>query len=87
MKSCINLTALRRPNYFASLLPNSYLLILHSDGSNWGSKFVSVDLHDQPPDQVDPSGFDKLIGFGALASGSFVGMRCNVFLPAGATLT
>ena len=87
MEGCINLTALRRSNNCASLLPDSYLLILHSDGSNWDSKFVSVDLHDQPPDQVDPSGFDKSIGLGALASGSFVGMRCNVFLPSGATLT
>ena len=87
MESYQNLTALKRLNFYYRLLQNLYLMILHSDGNNWGSRFVSVDLQDQPPAQVAPSGFDKSIGLGALASGSFVGIRCNVFLPSGATLT
>ena len=58
----------------------------HSEGSSWGSRLVSTERQDQPPAQVDPSGFDKSIAFGTLESGSFVGMRCNVFLVSGATL-
>ena len=52
-----------------------YLLILHSEGSSCDIRLVSVDLHDQPPAHVAPSGLDKSIGLGELASGSFVGTK------------
>jgi hypothetical protein len=63
-----------------------YLVMRHSEGSNCGNKLVSVERQDQPPAQVEPSGLDKSIGLGVLASGLLVGIRCNVFLFSGATL-
>ena len=67
--------------------PLDYFAIRHSDGNNCDIKFVSVDLQDHPPDQVEPSGLDKSTGLGEFASGSFVGSKWRVFLPSGATLT
>jgi hypothetical protein len=46
-----------------------YFEVRHSDGNKGCGKLLIAERHDQPPDHVAPSGFDKSIGVGIAASG------------------
>ena len=46
-----------------------YFDVRHSDGNKGWGKLLIAERHDQPPDHVAPSGFDKSSGAGIAASG------------------
>ena len=46
-----------------------YFEVRHSDGSKGWGRLLIAERHDQPPDHVAPSGFDRSSGVGMTASG------------------
>ena len=46
-----------------------YFEVRHSDGNKGCGKLLIAERHDQPPDHVAPSGFDRSSAVGMAASG------------------